>query len=251
VDVVFHQAAWVSVPHSVERPLDYHRINATGTLTMLEAARQAGVRRFVYASSSSCYGESPELPKRETMRCAPISPYAVAKYTGEMYATVYAHVHGMETVSLRYFNVFGPHQDPQSQYGAAIPAIVTRMLRGERPTLFGDGQQTRDFCYVDNVVQANLLAAEAPGVRGQEINIACGQRVTVNDIVRLTNEILGTRLEPQYAPPRPGDVRDSLADISLARQVIGYQPAVMFEEGLRRCVEWYRGVKNTILTRGP
>lgn len=240
VEVVFHEAAWVSVPHSVEHPLEYHENDATATLLALESARQAGVKRFVYASSSAAYGESPELPKRETMRAVPISPYAVAKYTGELYTTVYAKVYGLQTISLRYFNVFGAHQDPKSLYGAAIPAIVTRMLRGEKPTIYGDGEQTRDFCHIDNVVRANLLAAEAAKLDGDVVNVACGQRVTVNDIVRLTNRVLGTKIEPLHAPPRAGDVRDSVADISLARQVLGYEPAVFFEEGLKRSIDWYR-----------
>jgi UDP-glucose 4-epimerase len=240
VDVIFHEAALASVPQSVEMPLEYHQADATGTLCVLEAARQAGVKRVVYAASSSAYGEQPELPKRENMPADPISPYAVAKYAGELYMSVYARIHAMQTVCLRYFNVFGPHQDPKSQYGAAIPAIVTRMLRGERPTIYGDGEQTRDFCYVENVVAANVLAGEAPDIGGAVLNIACGQKVTVNQIVSRTNEILGMHLEPIHAEPRVGDVRDSWADISLARKAIGYQPTVFFDEGLARSIEWYR-----------
>ena len=241
VDAILHHGAWVSVPHSVEHPAEYHEINATGTLRVLEAARAAGVRRVIYASSSAAYGESLELPKRESMRGVPISPYAVAKYTGELYMSVYAMVYGMETISFRYFNVFGPHQDPKSLYGAAIPAIVTRMLRGERPTIYGDGEQTRDFCFVDNVVQANMLAVEAPKLAGEVVNIACAQRTTINQIWQLTNGILGTNIQPIYAPPRAaGDVRDSLADISAATRLLGYHPVVLFEDGLRKSIEWYR-----------
>jgi UDP-N-acetylglucosamine/UDP-N-acetyl-alpha-D-glucosaminouronate 4-epimerase len=241
IEVIFHQAAWASVPQSVEMPLEYHEIDGTGTLKLLEAARQAGVRRVVYAASSSAYGEQPQLPKREDQLPAPISPYAAAKYIGELYLSVYAQLHGMETISLRYFNVFGPHQDPKSLYGAAIPAIVSRVVKGISPTIYGDGEQTRDFCYIDNVVDANLLAAQTPGVKGQVINIACGQRTSVNEIVRLANRFVGSDVKPTYAPPRAGDVRDSYADISLARELIGYAPKVFFEEGLKRWIEWYRG----------
>ena len=192
VGVIFHLAAWAGVPQSVRLPLEYHQNNATGTLVLLEAARAAGVKRFIYAASSSAYGDRTPLPKHESMPPAPISPYAAAKYSGELYVQLYAQLYGMESIRLRYFNVFGPEQDPASQYGAAIPAIVTRMLRGEPPTLFGDGEQTRDFCFVDNVVRANLLAADAPRLRGEVVNIACGQQISVRRIVALTNQILGT-----------------------------------------------------------
>jgi UDP-glucose 4-epimerase len=241
VDVIFHQGAWASVPQSVEMPLEYHEIDATGTLKVLEAARKAGVRKVVYAASSSAYGEQPELPKREDQLPSPISPYAVAKYVGELYLSVYAQLHGIETISLRYFNVFGPHQDPKSLYGAAIPAIVSRIVKGISPTLYGDGEQTRDFCYIDNVVDANLRAASTAGLKGQVVNIACAQRTSVNDIVRLANKLLGTNVKPTYAPPRVGDVRDSFADISRAKSLIGYEPEIFFEEGLRRWIEWYKG----------
>lgn len=240
VDVIFHHGAWASVPQSVEQPIEYNEIDATGTLKVLEAARKAGVRKVVYAASSSAYGDQPQLPKREDQLPSPISPYAVAKYVGELYLTVYALLHGMETISLRYFNVFGPHQDPKSLYGAAIPAIVSRVVKGISPTIYGDGEQTRDFCFIDNVVEANLLAANTPGLKGQVVNVACGQRVSVNDIVRLANQFLGSDVQSTFAPPRPGDVKDSWADISLAKQVIGYQPKIFFEEGLRRWIEWYK-----------
>jgi UDP-glucose 4-epimerase len=241
VDVIFHEGAWASVPQSVEMPLEYHEIDATGTLKVLEAARKAGVRKVVYAASSSAYGEQPHLPKREDQLPAPISPYAVAKYVGELYLAVYAHLHAMETISLRYFNVFGPYQDPKSLYGAAIPAIVSRVIKGISPTIYGDGEQTRDFCYIDNVVHANLLAASTPGLKGQVINVACAERTTVNDIVRVANRLLGSDVKPTYAPPRVGDVRDSFADISLAKELIGYEPKIFFEEGMKRWIEWYRG----------
>ena len=240
VDVVFHHAAMVSVPQSVERPLEYHEVNATGTLRVLEAARAAGVRRVIYAATSAAYGDEPTQPKREDLRTLPLSPYAVSKLTGEMYVSAYARLHRMHTISLRYFNVFGPGQNPQSQYGAAIPSIVSRILQNLPPTIYGDGQQTRDFCFVENVVQANLLAAHARTLDGWSVNIACGQRISVNDIVHTANRFLGTNVEPVYAPVRAGDVRDSQADISLARQLLGYQPVVSFEEGMKRSVAWYR-----------
>lgn len=241
IDVIFHHGAWASVPQSVELPLEYNEIDGTGTLKLLEAARQVGVRKIVYAASSSAYGDQPQLPKREDQLPSPISPYAVAKYIGELYLTVYAQLHHMETISLRYFNVFGPHQDPKSLYGAAIPAIVSRVIKGISPTLYGDGEQTRDFCYIDNVVNANLLAASTPNLKGQVVNVACGQRVSVNDIVNIANKYLGTHVKPTYAPPRVGDVKDSWADISLAKETIGYQPKIFFEEGLHRWIDWYKG----------
>ena len=230
--VVVHHAALISVPESVDRPVDYHAVNATGTLAVLEAARAAGVNRFVYASTSAVYGDGPGQPKVETMVPDPVSPYAVSKYAGERYVSAYAKLHGMATVSLRYFNVFGQGQNPHSQYGAAIPAIVTRVLRDERPTIYGDGEQTRDFCHVSNVVRANLLAAAADHLRGQVVNVGTGRRASVNDIVAAANRLAGKRVEPVHAPPRAGDVRDSLADITAARALLGYEPATSFEDGL-------------------
>ncbi len=244
VDVVFHLAARGSVPLSVREPVRTHAINVTGTLNMLIAARDAGVGRFVYSSSSSVYGDTPTLPKREDMRPRPVSPYAVSKLAGEMYAAAFAKCYGMQTVSLRYFNVFGPRQDPNSQYAAAIPAFVSRMVRGERPVVFGDGEQTRDFCFVENVVRANLLAAEAPNVTGEAVNIACGERVSINRVIELINEYLGTDLPPVYEPPRPGDVRDSLAALDEAKRLIGYEPKVLFAEGLKRSIDWYKQMTN-------
>jgi UDP-glucose 4-epimerase len=239
VDIVYHLAAAVSVPESVANPVRYHDIDATGTLMLLEACRARGVNRFVYASTSAAYGEDPEQPKRETQRTVPLSPYGVAKLTGEMYVTAYAKLHGMKNVALRYFNVFGPGQNPKSQYGAAVPSIVSKIVNDEPPIIYGDGEQTRDFCYIDNIVHANLLAGEA-NVSGEALNIGCGQRVTVNAIVREANKFLGKNVQPKYEPPRPGDVRDSLADISLARQVIGYEPLIQFSEGMAKAIPWYR-----------
>ncbi|MBI4507234.1 MAG: SDR family oxidoreductase [Chloroflexi bacterium] len=240
VDLIFHQAALPSVQRSVEDPFSNHMANATGTLRLLLAAREAGAPRVVYASSSSVYGDTPTLPKVETMPPQPLSPYAVSKLAGEHYCTVFARLFGVATVSLRYFNVFGPAQDPTSQYAAVIPRFVTAMLRGERPTIYGDGLQSRDFSYVANAVHANLLAAEADGLAGQAVNIATGRRYTLLDLVAALNRLLGTSIAPRHAPPRPGDVRHSLADTSAAAALLGYQPQVDFEEGLRRTVAWYR-----------
>lgn len=241
VELVFHLAARASVPRSVEQPRQSHDINVNGTFNLLMAARDAGtVRRFVYSASSSAYGDTPVLPKREDMAPLPLSPYAVSKLVGEYYARVFSQVYGLETISLRYFNVFGPRQDPASQYAAVVPAFVTRMCRGERPVIFGDGEQSRDFCYIDNVVDANLRGATAPGLRGEVVNIACGERITLNDMVREINRALGTSLEPEYRPARAGDVKHSLADIAAAQRVIGYEPRVRFAEGLQRAIAWYR-----------
>jgi UDP-glucose 4-epimerase len=242
VECVFHEAALASVPRSVERPLDTHAACATGTLVLLDAARRAGVRRFVYAASSSAYGNNPFAANRETDLPGPLSPYAAAKLAGEHYCRAFFHSYGMETVCLRYFNVFGPRQDPTSAYSAVIPLFVTKMLKGERPTIFGDGGQTRDFTYVENVVAGNLLAAEAKNAAGLSINLANGRSSSLLDLVAAINRHLGTRLEPIYRPARAGDIRDSMADISLARSVLGYEPAVGFEEGLRRTIEHYRAL---------
>jgi len=240
IDIVLHQAALPSVPRSVEDPASTHRHCVDATFTLLVAARDAGVKRFIYAASSSAYGDSPTLPKVETMPARPLSPYAVGKLVGEYYCSVFAHVYGLETISLRYFNVFGPNQDPTSQYAAAIPAFVMAILKGRRPVVYGDGQQTRDFTYIDNVVYANILASKVPKTSGEVVNIACGQAVSINQIIALINQILGTDIEPIYAPARPGDVRHSLADISLARDLLGYEPIIMFEDGLRLAIDWYR-----------
>jgi len=240
IDFCLHQGALPSVPRSVDNPAATHQHCLNATFTLLLAARDAGVKRFVYASSSSAYGDTPTLPKIETMQPQPLSPYAAAKLAGEYYAKVFYRVFGIETISLRYFNVFGPHQDPTSQYAAAIPAFVTAILKDEQPTVFGDGEQSRDFTYVENVVEANLLAAKAKGTCGEVINIACGQAITVNETIRLINELVGGSIKPIYTDPRPGDVKHSLADVTLAKKTIGYKPKVLFREGLQKAIGWYR-----------
>jgi len=240
IDVVLHQGALPSVPRSVDDPAATHRHCVDATFTLLLAARDAHVKRFVYASSSSAYGDTPTLPKVETMLPSPLSPYAVAKLVGEYYCSVFSGVFGLQTISLRYFNVFGPHQDPTSQYAAAIPAFVTAILQNEPPTIYGDGEQSRDFTYVDNVVEANLLAARAKKTAGEVINIACGKAITVNEIIDMINQILGKNVKPIYTAPRPGDVKHSLADISLAKKLIGFTPKVSFRQGLEKAIDWYR-----------
>jgi nucleoside-diphosphate-sugar epimerase len=240
IDVVFHEGALPSVPVSVDDPAATHRHCVDATFTMLLAARDAGVKRFVYAASSSAYGDAPTSPKVETMPCDPLSPYAVAKLTGEYYCSVFYKVFGLQTVALRYFNVFGPHQDPKSQYAAAVPAFVTAILKDQPPTIYGDGEQSRDFTYIDNVVKANLLAARAKETHGEVVNIACGQAVTVNEIIAMINELLGKHVKPIYADARAGDVKHSLADITAARNLIGFEPKVSFAEGLRLAIDWYR-----------
>ena len=240
VDVVLHQGALPSVPRSVDDPAATHQHCVDATFTLLMAARDAGIKRFVYAASSSAYGDTPTLPKVETMPTSPLSPYAVGKLVGEYYCSVFSQVFGLETVALRYFNVFGPYQDPTSQYAAAIPAFVTAILKGEPPTVYGDGEQSRDFTYIDNVVEANLRAARAEKTQGQVVNIACGEAITVNAIIALINELLGKNVAPVYAPSRPGDVKHSLADITAAGNLIGYQPVVTFRQGLEKSIDWYR-----------
>jgi UDP-glucose 4-epimerase len=240
IDVVLHQGALPSVPRSVDDPAATHRHCVDATFTLLLAARDAGVKRFVYAASSSAYGDAPTSPKVETMPPSPLSPYAVGKLVGEYYCSVFSQVFGLETISLRYFNVFGPYQDPMSQYAAAIPAFVTAILKSQPPTIYGDGRQSRDFTYVDNVVEANLLAARAKKTKGEVINIACGQAVTVNEIIDMINELLGKNVKPTHAAPRPGDVKHSLADITLARKLIGFTPTVQFREGVEKAIGWYR-----------
>jgi nucleoside-diphosphate-sugar epimerase len=240
VDRVLHQAAVPSVARSLADPILSDASNIGGTLNVFIAARDAGVPRVVFASSSSVYGDTPTLPKVETMPPSPLSPYAVTKLTGEYYARVFHRLYGLETVALRYFNVFGPRQDPTSDYAAVIPLFITAMARGDRPKIFGDGTQSRDFTYIDNVVHANLRAAEAPGVGGEVFNVACGQRYTLLDLVAALNTILGTSLEPVFNERRQGDVMHSLADIDKARTLLGYDPPISFEEGLERTVAWLR-----------
>ena len=241
IEVVFHQAAIPSVARSVENPAASMMANVQGTTIVLEAARRAGVRRLVYAASSSAYGNTPTLPKVETMTPAPLSPYAVAKLAGEQLVRVYASLHKMETLSLRYFNVFGPRQDPASQYAAVIPNFITAALTGKRPIVHGDGEQTRDFCYIENTVSANLLAATTTArLSGEMVNIACGERTSLNELVRLIAEETGTKADPEYRETRAGDVRDSLADIQAAKKLIGYEPKVRIREGLSRTIAAFR-----------
>jgi UDP-N-acetylglucosamine 4-epimerase len=239
VDYALHQGALASVPRSIANPIASNEVNSNGTLNLLVAAREAGVKRVVYAGSSSVYGDTPTLPKQEDMPANPLSPYAISKYAGEMYCQVFTRLHGMETVVLRYFNVFGPRQDPTSQYAAAIPLFITALRRGEAPHVFGDGEQSRDFTYVANVVEANLLACQAPEASGRVINTACGERTTINELIKVMQQLLGVDTQPIYDPPRPGDVKHSLADITRARELLGYEAVVPLEEGLRRTVEWF------------
>jgi nucleoside-diphosphate-sugar epimerase len=239
-EYVLHQGALPSVPRSVADPVLSNEINVGGTLNLLVAARDAGVRRVVFAASSSAYGDTPELPKRESMTPNPKSPYAAQKLAGEHYMRIFHEVYGLETVSLRYFNVFGPNQDPASMYAAVIPRFITSVLSGTPPTIYGDGLQTRDFTYIDNVVQANLRACEAPKKAcGRVFNIACGERVSLLDILEIVYKLAGRRVAPEFEPSRPGDVRDSLADISLAKDLLGYEPQVGFPEGLSRTFDFF------------
>ncbi|MBE7508081.1 MAG: SDR family oxidoreductase [Planctomycetia bacterium] len=239
VDVVLHEAAVPSVPKSVDDPATSHRSNVEGTFQLLLAARDEKVRRFIYAGSSSAYGESPTLPKVESMPTDPLSPYAVQKLTGEFYCRAFARCYGLQTLTMRYFNVFGPRQDPRSQYAAAIPAFVTAILQNRAPTVYGDGEQTRDFTYIENVIHANLLAAKAERTNGEVVNIACGGRISINQIIADINRYFGKSIKPDYLPERQGDIKHSAADISLARKVIGYQPIVSTLDGLKRTMDWY------------
>jgi UDP-glucose 4-epimerase len=242
VEVVFHQAAIPSVPRSVENPVETHVASVDATFSLLLAARDCRVRRFVYAASSSAYGDQPELPKREDMRPEPLSPYAVAKLVGEYYCQTFTRVYGLETVSLRYFNVFGPRQDPSSQYSGVISRFISALLSGERPTIYGDGEQSRDFTYVSNVIDANLRAAESSQAVGRVINIATGDRVTLNGLLGVLKNLTGcSETQADYVAPRKGDVRDSLADISLARSLLSYEPHIDLEDGLRRTIDWWKG----------
>ncbi|MGA2034006.1 MAG: SDR family oxidoreductase [Thermoguttaceae bacterium] len=240
VDCVFHEAALASVPRSIKQPLDTHAACVTGTVILLDAARQAGVRRVVYAASSSAYGDQPYSSKRETDLAAPLSPYAAAKLAAEYYCRAFTATYGLQTVALRYFNVFGPRQDPKSPYSAVIPLFITAMLSGAQPVIYGDGLQSRDFTYVANVVRANLLAADAKDVSGLVLNVANGKNTNLLTLIAVLNRLLGTQVQPKHAPPRVGDVRESLADITLARTYLGYEPIVDFEEGLRLSIDYYR-----------
>ena len=239
-DVIYHQAAMRSVPRSVDDPLGANENNVTGTLHLLEAARRHGVKRVVFASSSSVYGENPELPKREDQTLAPISPYAVSKAANEQYARVWTRLYGLETVGLRYFNVFGPRQDPKSEYAAVVPRFIIWGLRGEPLEVHGDGHQSRDFTYIDNVVEANILAGQAPDANGEAFNVGCGDRISLLDMIAMLESLLGRKLERRHAPNRGGDVAHTLADVSKAKRLMGYTPQVDFAEGFRRTVEHFR-----------
>lgn len=239
---IFHEAALGSVPRSVKEPVTSHDVNVNGTVTVLEAARAAGVTRIAFAASSSAYGNQKESPKHEGMVPSPISPYAANKVCCEAYLQAYAAAYGMETLCLRYFNVFGPYQDPEGAYAAVIPAFVAKLLKGESPVVFGDGEQSRDFCYIDNVCLANWLAVTAPKevCTGQAVNIACNQRTSLNQILDQLATLLGVSVKAKYEDERAGDVKHSLADISLARKILGYQPQVLFEDGLKKAIGWYK-----------
>ncbi len=242
IDYVLHQAAIPSVPRSVAQPIESNDANINGTLNLLVEARDAGVKRMVFASSSSVYGNTPTLPKVETITPNPLSPYAVQKLTAEHYFRIFYELYGLETVCLRYFNVFGPRQDPTSEYSAVIPKFIKALLTNTRPTIFGDGEQSRDFTHVDNVVYGNLLALEAPKAAGKAMNLACGGRLTLNELLAILKKIIGSDIEPIYADPRPGDVRHSHADISLSEELLEYEMQVSTEEGLARTVDYFKEV---------
>lgn len=242
VELIFHQAAIPSVPRSVECPWESHDANITGTFNLLQSAVQQRCRRVIYAASSSAYGDREESPKHEGMDPQPMSPYAVQKLTGEHYCRAFYECWGLETISLRYFNVFGSRQDPKSQYAAAIPAFVTAILADEPPTVYGDGEQTRDFTFVDNVVHGNVLAGKLNKTAGQAVNLACGDRISVNQVIAEINELLGKNVQPIHTDPRPGDVKHSCADVRLARELLKFEPQVTFAEGLSRAIEYYKSL---------
>ncbi len=240
VDYVIHLAARTSVPRSIKDPLETNRVNIDGSLNVLVAARDAKVRRVVFAASSSAYGETPTLPKVETMQPQPISPYGVSKYVGELYAEVFGRVYGLENACVRYFNVFGPRQDPTSQYSGVLSRFMLAVIHGQQPVVYGDGEQSRDFTYIDNVVDETLRACEADGASGLVFNGGTGSRITLNEVLNMLEKVTGKKVQAKYDPPRAGDIRDSQADISRARKVLGYEPLVDFEEGLRRTWDWYK-----------
>lgn len=242
VEYVFHEAALGSVPKSVEDPQTSHDVNINGTFNILKACVDKKVRRVIYAGSSSAYGDSDVSPKHEGLRAQPLSPYAVQKLAGEEYLRSFHVCYGLETITLRYFNVFGPRQDPKSQYAAAIPAFVCAILRDESPTVYGDGEQSRDFTYIDNVIDGNMLAMKTPHARGDSINVACGTEITVNEVIAAVNRVLGKKVTSKHLPARAGDVRHSCADITLATKLLGYRPAVSFDDGLRRAIDFYRSL---------
>jgi nucleoside-diphosphate-sugar epimerase len=239
-DYVIHLAARTSVPRSVKDPLESNHVNIDGTLNVLVAARDAKVKRFVYAASSSAYGETPTQPKVETMQSNPISPYGVTKYVGELYAQVFGRNYGLENASIRYFNVFGPRQDPTSQYSGVLSRFMLAVIEGQQPVIYGDGEQSRDFTYIENVVDVTLRACEASGASGMVFNGGTGARITLNEVLKELEKITGKNLQAKYDPPRTGDIRDSQADISLARKILGYNPSVDFEAGLERTWQWYK-----------
>lgn len=245
VEYVVHLAALPSVPRSVADPVTSNAVNIDGTLNVLVAARDARARRVVFAASSSAYGDNPILPRHESHQPRPLSPYALTKLCGEYYCQLFTHLYGLEAVALRYFNIFGPRQNPDSPYTGVLSKFIVAYLRGATPVIFGDGEQSRDFTYVTNCVDATLRASTAPGAPGKVFNIGVGEKYTLNQTITLLNEIFGREVRPRYDAPRAGDVRDSQADITLARQVLGYQPKVRFEQGLRQTVEWYRKTVGT------
>lgn len=240
IDVILHEAALPSVPRSIADPITTNEVNIGGTLNILNAAKENGIKRVVFASSSSIYGDTPELPKHEGMIPTPLSPYAVSKLTGEKYCSVFSKIYGLETVALRYFNVFGPRQDPSSQYSAVIPKFIKAMLKDEQPTVYGDGEQSRDFTYIANVVDANILAATREYEPGLAMNCACHDQITLNQLVDELNKLLGKKIIPKYIDPQPGDIKHSFADIEKIKAVLNFSPIVDFEEGLKRTIEWYR-----------
>ena len=242
VSYVLHQGAIPSVPRSISDPVTTNEANIKGTLNMLVASRDECVKRFVFASSSSVYGDTPTLPKVETMPASPLSPYALSKLTGEIYSSLFYRLYGLSTVSLRYFNVFGPGQDPTSQYAAVIPRFITALLAGKAPTIYGDGEQSRDFTYVEDCVMANLLACNAEGASGKVFNIACGRMTTVNELFQKMRDIAGASVEPEYVDARPGDVKHSLADIAMAREALKYDPKFNIDEGIEITVEWFKNI---------
>lgn len=240
MDYILHQAALPSVPRSIRDPITTNEVNVVGTLNILHAAKDANVKRVVFASSSSIYGETPELPKHEGMMLQPLSPYAVSKLAAEKYCSVFTKVYGLETVALRYFNVFGPRQDPTSQYSAVIPKFITAILNNRKPTIYGDGEQSRDFTFVSNVVNGNILAATTPGVAGIAVNCACHGQITLNYLVQKINDILGKNIQTEYTDAKPGDIKHSFAAIEAAKRFLGYEPNVLFDEGLVKTINWYK-----------
>jgi nucleoside-diphosphate-sugar epimerase len=244
IDFILHEAALTSIPRSISDPITTNEVNVVGTLNVLRAAKDANVQRIIFASSSSIYGETPELPKHEGMIPAPLSPYAVSKLAAERHCSAFTKVHGLETVALRYFNVFGPRQDSASQYSAVIPKFIKSILYNRQPLIYGDGEQSRDFTFVSNVVNANILAATTPGIDGVIVNCGCNEQTTINCLVQKINDILGKNISAEYTRPQPGDIKHSFAAIEAAKRYFGYKPLVTFDEGLRRTIDWYKRESN-------